>query len=256
MSITSQAQYIAAAKREVRLAATTSQFNNYSGSSNATDPGAATSGVVPAAGNQGYPALPLCPVGINSYLTKLTMRTQLISFPWAFLADCVFKAGAFGPGANVTLASQPDYSSRLPGGDYKSTELWVEAITAWPVKLQVQITYLNENGVQHQTPVVAVGTPVAAGAMQIPLAAGDFGVSKIISVVESGGGSSGTFNVLVLHPLATATLETQTARMASRVLDYMLLGMPVVPKDAALHVMSKSATSGRTNFFTVELAWG
>jgi hypothetical protein len=117
--------------------------------------------------------------------------------------DMLFKAGSYAFNANVTLASQPSYSARIPGGDYKGTELWLETVTAFSGgNLLVTVTYTNQDGVAGKsTGAVALGfAPTLARMIQLPLAAGDTGIQKIESVVLTGT-TAGSLNILVLRPL-------------------------------------------------------
>jgi hypothetical protein len=117
--------------------------------------------------------------------------------------DMLFKAGAYSALASVTLASQPSYSARIPGGDYKGTELWIETVTAFAGgNLVVTVTYTNQDGTAGKsTGAVALGTAPTLGRMfQLPLAAGDTGIQKVESVALTGS-TSGSLNILVLRPL-------------------------------------------------------
>jgi hypothetical protein len=119
------------------------------------------------------------------------------------LCDMLFKAGAYAFNANVTLASQPSYSARIPGGDYKGTELWMEAVTAFGGgNLFLTVTYTNQDGTTGRTTgsVNLATAPTLGRMMQIPLASGDTGLRAIESVTASSV-TSGTFNLLVLRPL-------------------------------------------------------
>lgn len=127
------------------------------------------------------------------------------------VADMVFKAGAYGFAAGTTnLATQPSYAARMPGGDYKGTQIWIEVSTAFVTGTawQVVVTYTNQDGTAGRSTVILPATAAAnltLGRMyRLDLAAGDTGVQKIESVVVTNGGTAmtaGAFNVLVLRPL-------------------------------------------------------
>jgi hypothetical protein len=117
--------------------------------------------------------------------------------------DMLFKAGAYSALASVTLASQPSYSARIPGGDYKGTELWIETVTAFSGgNLAITVTYTNQDGVAGKsTGSIALGLAPTLGRMiQLQLASGDSGIQKIESVALTGS-TSGSLNLLVLRPL-------------------------------------------------------
>lgn len=127
------------------------------------------------------------------------------------LSDMLFKAGAYGFAAGTTaLAAQPSYAARLPGTDYKGTEVWIEVTTAFltGTAWQVQVTYTNQDGTAAKASIIlpaAAAANLTLGRMyQLNLAAGDTGVQKIESVIVTNGGTAmtaGNFNVLVLRKL-------------------------------------------------------
>ena len=160
----------------------------------------ATAGTVPinafVGGGIGY-------IGGVSFSSSVACRLQV--------ADMVFKAGAYGFAAGTTnLATQPSYVARMPGSDYKGTQIWIEVTTAFVTGTawQVQVTYTNQDGTAAKSTVILPASAAAAltlGRMyRLDLAAGDTGVQKIDSVIVTNGGTAmtaGAFNVLVLRPL-------------------------------------------------------
>lgn len=82
--------------------------------------------------------------GQAGYLAKIEFGS---SVPCCFdLYDRVFVAGAYAYNADVSLASQPSFSGRLPNGLYTGLQLWVEAVTAFTGTPSVQINYLDQDG--------------------------------------------------------------------------------------------------------------
>ena len=173
----------------------------------AGNPGAGTlAGSSTAAGVVPTDATAGCPV-INAFSGANTGYLSLVDFGSTVasrlrLCDMLFKAGAYAFNSNVTLAAQPSYAARVPGADYKGTEIWIEAVTAFTGNMSVAVTYTNQDGTAARTTgTVATGIAPTAGRMiQLPLQAGDTGVQKIDSVVATVA-TVGTFNVLVLRPL-------------------------------------------------------
>lgn len=212
MAITNLDGYIAAAKQNIQIAKTASvtavalmntQVLQAAGSpGGGVLAGASTAaGIVPTDATPGFPLVNAFGVGAEGYLSKVEFGA---SVPCRLsLYDCLFKAGAFAFNANVTLAAQPSFSSRVLGGtDFNNTEIWIEAVTAFTGSQSIVVTYTNQAGVTAKTTgVVATGVaPIVGRMLQLPFAAGDTGVQKIESVTSSVS-TAGTFNVLVLRRL-------------------------------------------------------
>lgn len=158
-------------------------------------------GVVPTDATVGCPVINAFGGANTGYISAIDFGNTVASR--LRICDMLFKAGAYSFNSNVSLASQPSYSSRVPGGtDYKGTEIWIECVTAFTGNMSVAVTYTNQDGTAGRTTgTVATGTAPTVGRMiQLPLQAGDTGVQKIESVVGSVA-TVGTFNVLVLRPL-------------------------------------------------------
>ena len=174
----------------------------------AGNPGAGTlagsstaSGVVPTDATAGFPPVNAFSGANTGYLSSVDFGNTVASR--MRLADVLFKAGAYAFNAAVSLATQPSFSSRVPGGtDFKGTELWIEGVTAFTGNLSVAVTYTNQDGTAGRTTgTVATGTAPTAGRMiQLPLQAGDTGIQRVDSVTATVA-TVGTFNVLVLRPL-------------------------------------------------------
>lgn len=164
-------------------------------------------GVVPVAGDTGFHLLQ--PFSGSGKLTAAelsnTIACRLIVY------DRLFHCGPYNiNGASTTLASQPSYSSRVPGGtDYTGLQLWLEsnnAVGTGPPVITVTYTDQSGNaGASTSISLVSIGG-VNGTSFQIPLAAGDSGLSKIESVSSTASGS-GTFNLFVARPLLLVSLD-------------------------------------------------
>jgi hypothetical protein len=164
-----------------------------------------TQGVVPTSAVAGFPYIrPIAP-GNTAYLGAVDFNTGMVTAGRLRLHDMLFKAGAYNfNDSGITLSAQPSFASRLPGGDYKGTELWFEAVTAFATTAPtVTVTYTNQDGVAGQSTgafLIAAAAPAVARLVQIPLAPGDSGIQKIESVTCTGP-TAGTFNLLIVRPL-------------------------------------------------------
>ena len=218
MTIATLDAYIASAKQQINYCKTASRttianawfsvFDLAGNPAAGTLAGASTTaGVVPtgsvAAPTSGVPGVNNFAGGATGYLSTVDFGGTVAAR--IFLADCLFKAGAYAFNAATSLSAQPSYASRVPGGtDFSGTQIWIEAVTAFTGNLSVAVTYTNQAGVTaHTTGTVATGTAPTLGRMiQLPLQAGDTGVQKIESVTATVA-TVGTFNVLVLRPVWT-----------------------------------------------------
>lgn len=209
MAIASLNDFIASVKQTIslsRFTARTSVANVWFTIHDlAGNPGAATlavgntaNGLVPTDATAGFPK-----VSFSTGLGYVACVQYGGSLPGRImLYDRLFHAGAYTFDANVTLASQPSYSGRVPNSDYSGTQIWVEAVTAGTLVQNVAVTYTDQDANQGATTgTIASSAALTVGKMfQLPLASGDTGVQKIETVVGSVA-SAGTFNVLVLRPL-------------------------------------------------------
>jgi len=209
MAITSLDSYIASAKQQVQIDKTASYTTVaawwstlYHIAGNPTGPalavGNTANGLVPTDASNGFPIINA--FGGTGYLAQVRFGSTVISR--LRLYDRLFHAGAYSYNANVTLASQPSYASRIVGGNYAETELWIEVVTAMTGALAVTVTYTNQAGVTGKsTGAYSLPSGAIVGRMfQMPMAAGDTGIQKIESVV-GGTATAGTFNLVVARPL-------------------------------------------------------
>lgn len=206
MAITSLDTLIAATRRRVvyqKTASITAVANvPFTVFHLAGQPGAGTlavgntaSGIVPTDALAGYPLL--ATQNAILYLNRIQARSTVAC--WLDVYDCLFSAGAYVFNANVTLTGQPSFATRVPAADYNGLELWLEAVTAFTGSQSIRIQYLDEGGNAGDTGVIATGVAPILGRMyQMPLAAGDSGVSQV-NVVTSSVSTVGTFNVHVMR---------------------------------------------------------
>jgi hypothetical protein len=204
----------------------------------AGSPGAGTlnvgntaSGVVHTSATAGYPLIPSF-AGQAGYLARVEYGNSVAC---CFdLYDRLFVAGAYTFNANVTLTSQPGFSGRLPNtGIYHGLQLWIEAVTAFTGVCNVRITYLDQDGNAGDTGVVATLALPLGRCYQIPLAAGDSGIQKIVSVVGSTA-SAGTFNVMIMRPLWFGRVMTANG---GDVHDILRTGLPKIFDTTAFYTL-------------------
>lgn len=250
-AIAAAKQYLSVAKTAVRPSIAASWFSVFD---LAGSPGAGVlagtstaAGVVPTDATAGCPTIDAFGASALGYLWQLEYGCSVACRLKLF--DMVFKAGAYAFNAAQALTGQPSYASRMPGGSYSDTQIWIEAVTAFTGNLTVTITYTNQSGVTGRTATRATGTALTVGRlMQVPLQAGDTGVQAITNVAGTVA-TAGTFNVLVLRPLWSGRCRTAND---GDVHDFTKTGMPQVFADSALF-LAVAADSTSTGIPEIEL---
>lgn len=202
--------------------------------------GNTANGLVPTDAVAGYPIIgaPTGDVYVSGVEFGGTSACRFVLF------DRLFVAGAYAFNANVTLASQPSYASRVPGGDdFKNLELWIETVTAFTGTPSFQINYLDQDGAAGDTGVISAGAALTLRRCQLqPLAVGDVGIQRI-DQVRCTVATAGTFNVMVLRRLWQGRVITANW---GDVHDLLRTGMPMIYRDSALYVLilTDGTTSG------------
>ena len=250
-AIAAAKQYLSVAKTAVRPSIAASWFSVFDLAGN---PGAGVlagtstaAGVVPTDATAGCPTIDAFGASALGYLWQLEYGCSVACRLKLF--DMVFKAGAYAFNAAQALTGQPSYASRMPGGSYSDTQIWIEAVTAFTGNLTVTITYTNQSGVTGRTATLATGTALTVGRlMQVPLQAGDTGVQAITNVAGTVA-TAGTFNVLVLRPLWSGRCRTANDGDGH---DFTKTGMPQVFADSALF-LAVAADSTSTGIPEIEL---
>lgn len=233
--IGSSKQYVSYVKTASRTTVAASWFSilDLAGNPGAgTLAGSSTSpGVVPTDATAGFPTLDAFGGGATGYLAQVDFGSSVACRLKIF--DCVWKGGAYTFNANVTGITSPSWLSRMPGGSYGDTQIWLEQVTTGTGVQNVIVGYLDQGGAAGSTNG-GVAFPTAANSVgrmwQLPLASGDTGVSGITSVVGSVA-SAGTFNILVLRPLWSGRVRITND---GDVHDLAKTGMPTLFADSAL----------------------
>lgn len=250
-AIAAAKQYLSVAKTAVRPSIAASWFSVFDLAGN---PGAGVlagtstaAGEVPTDATAGCPTIDAFGASALGYLWQLEYGCSVACRLKLF--DMVFKAGAYAFNAAQALTGQPSYASRMPGGSYSDTQIWIEAVTAFTGNLTVTITYTNQSGVTGRTATLATGTALTVGRlMQVPLQAGDTGVQAITNVAGTVA-TAGKFNVLVLRPLWSGRCRTAND---GDVHDFTKTGMPQVFADSALF-LAVAADGTSTGIPEIEL---
>lgn len=200
--------------------------------------GNTANGLVPDSTVAGYPAIPSF-AGQVGYLSRVEFGSSVAC--WLDIYDRLFAAGAYAFNADVTLATQPSFAARLPNaGVYQGLQLWIEAVTGFTGVCNVQVDYLDQDGGAGATGVVATLALPIGRMYQIPLAAGDSGIQKIVRV-RGTVATVGTFNVMILRPLWSGRVPVANG---GDVHDLMRTGLPQIFDTSALFcILSADSTA-------------
>lgn len=166
----------------------------------------AANGAVPTDSLSGAP--PIFDFSGAGYLTGCEFGSDRISpnggagngYTLALLHDRLFHCGTYsGAASTQVLSAQPSYASRLPGGSYAGTQLWIEGGATAPGSALVTVTYTNQAGTTGKsTSITFPNTSQTGLSLQMPLASGDTGVQVVESVTW---GAATSFNIVVIRPL-------------------------------------------------------
>lgn len=152
---------------------------------------------------------------------------------------------ATGAGATTTVTGMSDIT-RYSGG--VGASIWYVCLTApsaQTANMTITVTYTNSDGVSGRTAtvVLSAGTPPPTANQAYPFAlqAGDKGVRSIQSVTNTSGSfTGGTHGLVVGKVIMTAHCAIGNNGM---LLDGLKLGLPQIPDQACLNLMSLCSTT-------------
>ena len=204
-----------------------------------------TTGVVPTDLTAGFPILEpfnALPGYVADIDCTNTIQTRLM------LVDTLWKAGAYAFNASTSGNTPTSYASRIPGGDYTGTSVWLEVVTAFTGSPSVVLNYINQDGVAKTSGASPLQGPLTNPGRvgRLGLLAGDTGVQGITGLTITGA-TAGTFNILVVRELATVFTEFQGNSASFTGVSKILL--PQIYEDSALQIFSggNATTSGVVN---------
>ena len=198
-----------------------------------TTPPANTAGRVPTDAIPGYPNLPWS--SLRSYISRLSVANTVASYCRIF--DRLWVGGTYAFNANVAVTAS-SYSARVSynGGsaDYHGLEIWAETVTAATGNQTWNVTYTDQDGnTGATTGATGIGSaPTVGRCWQLPLAAGDSGVTTVTNVA-GGTGSAGTANIMVLRPICDVYMPANNMV----VLNWSDLALPEIFNDSALYCL-------------------
>lgn len=260
MAILTADDYIAAARQLYDITKTaeitTVANNEFSTLDVAGMPGAGSlavgntaNGLVPDDTVAGYPLITAFGGGATGHLTRVNFACTVACR--MRLWDRLFNVGSVSLTslATTTLASQPSYTGRLPGGtDYGNLFILIEinaAVSA--TATTVTVTYKNQAGTTGRSTgaTASLSGFTTRRIIVMPLQAGDTGVQKIETVVVGGTvATTGSVNVIVAR-LLVESMRVPIANAADAY-GFDRVGFPQVWDTSALWltVIPDSTSSG------------
>lgn len=224
-----------------------------------------TNGRVPDQSLAGFPLLPSFG-GNQGFISRGFVNTQGGGPCIWRLYDRLFETGPFNFDANVTLASQPSFLSRIPGGTAADTagdtEIWMEGLNVSTTGvLSVTVGYTNSAGTAgRSTGAVSFGAAAIARRMiYMPFQSGDTGVSQINTIVGSVASvGANVFNIVVLRRIASGRLLTPVINGGELLDIYRTCQIPFNDQSALFFVLNNAAgvNSQPPPHIDCEIVWG
>jgi len=167
----------------------------------------------------------------QNYLTQLQMNSNQPGV--LILVDRLWSCSGLGITGGIYSVTTPgSLPARITDGGI-GAEIWVEQfIAAGAASGNLTANYKNTNsGTSAGTLVGVVSAPVIGQMQQVPLQAGDLGVSQLTSVQITATWTSGSFGITILKRIVQIEI---VAANIGKTLDWALLGLPKIPNDACL----------------------
>lgn len=160
------------------------------------------------------------------------------------IADRLWSCSGMGfAAATYTVTTPGNLPARIVDGGV-GCELWVEQFAgAGAATGTLTVNYKDEGGNAGAGVITALVSSPSTGQMQpVPMAAGDLGVSQLVSCVNNNSWVSGTWGMTILKRLAEFDIPISGV---GRVFDWAGLALPQIPSDACLmaFIMASSTTA-------------
>lgn len=276
MAITTGDGYIAAAKQLIpytkTAAVTTVNTTRYTirgaagvpGAGTLESMGAAVPGKVPTDATSGCPTINAFGGGNTGYLSRVFWNNSVVGrielWDIVYAVNIPSSAAGFQSLQTLTVTDPASYLARTPDGLGNGLRLFVEITTTMSASATTIVcTYSNSAS----TPATGKSTAssgsmsgfVAGRWVELALAAGDSGVSKLESIVIGGAtNAAGVANVIVARPLWSSATRVANSGSYDGI---DMTGMPIVYDTSALVVttVADSTSSGIPDLL-IEIANG
>lgn len=265
MAITTGDGYIAAAKQLIpytKTAAVTTVANTrhtirgaagVPGAGTLASMGATIPGQVPTDAISGCPTINAFGGGATGYLSRVFWNNSVVGrvelWDIVYAVNIPTGASGFGSLQTLTVTAPTSYLTRTPDGLGNGLRLFLEITTTMSASATtINVTYSNSAA----SPATGRSTGATASLsgftasrwVELPLQAGDSGVSKLESIVIGGAtNAAGVANVIVARPLWSSATRVANSGSYDGI---DMTGMPIVYADSALCVttVADSTSSG------------
>lgn len=275
MAITTGDGLIASAKQIIpytkTAAVTTIALNRHSIRGAAGNPGAGTlagPSTIPGAlftdASSGCPTINAFGGGATGYLTRVNWNNSVVGrielWDVLYCVNIPSSAAGFQTTQTLTVTAPASYLGRCPDGLGNGLRIFVEITTTMSASATtISCTYANSAA----SPVGGKSTGTTASLsgftasrwVELPLAAGDTGVSKLETIVIGGAtNAAGVANIIVCRPLWNSGTRVANSGSYDGV---DMTGMPIVYDTSALVVttVADSTSSGIPDLL-IEIANG
>jgi hypothetical protein len=215
--------------------------------------GSAVPGQVLTDANSGFPTINAFGGGNTGYLSRVQWNNSVVGrlelWDMLYSVNIPTGAGGFGSLQTLTVTAPASYLGRVPDGLGNGLRIFVEVTTTMSASATtVTCTYSNSAS----TPATGKSTAssgslsgfTASRWVELALAAGDSGVSKLESIIIGGAtNAAGVANVIVARRLWTNSTRVANAGTSEGI---DMTGMPIVYDTSALCVttVADSTASG------------
>jgi hypothetical protein len=174
--------------------------------------GDTTAGTIFNNATAGSAAFPEPGAGLSQYVMGLTVQSSITGV--VMLYDRIFGIGALTPTSGAYAGVTGTALDRPANGE--GVEMWAEIVTALSAAAHtVTVTYTDEQGNPDATATVTLPASAPVARMfPARLAGGDWGARRITGISGSASPPTGTFNLLLLRPIArVAVIANVPARL-------------------------------------------
>lgn len=164
------------------------------------------------------------------------------------LYDRLWSCGGMGfTAATYTVTTPGNLPARITDSGV-GVEAFVEQfVTAGAASGTLTMNYKNVAAASKSGVIAAVvSAPVASQLQIIPLAAGDTGVSQVVSAVNSATWTSGSFGITLMKRICEISVVLANGGM---ILDWASIPLSKIPNDACLQFAMLDASATQANLF-------
>lgn len=159
------------------------------------------------------------------------------------LYDRLWNCGGMGFTASTYTVTTPGSLPARITDSGVGVEAWYENFVAsGAASGTLTLTYKNVDGTSHTSVINAISSAPIGTIIPFPLAAGDTGVSQVVSLANSATFTSGSFGVSLMKPICDIPITEQWMRDY----DWATLGLPPIENDSCMTFYAQSTNIQNT----------